>query len=57
MLAEPIIALPRVRASVQLVLPQQPQDPPSDHDFAAARAYFALLRTKSDGKCIGLVVE
>ncbi|KAK9320578.1 hypothetical protein V1517DRAFT_354375 [Lipomyces orientalis] len=48
MLAEHIIVLPRVRASVQVVVPQQPQEPPSDHDFAAATVYFAVLRTKSD---------
>ncbi|KAJ8100235.1 hypothetical protein POJ06DRAFT_295322 [Lipomyces tetrasporus] len=38
------IALPLLRDSVPVKLLQQPQDPPSDQNLAAARAYCGQLR-------------
>ncbi|KAK9357772.1 hypothetical protein V1504DRAFT_442632 [Lipomyces starkeyi] len=39
MLEEQPIAVPQLRASVQMGVPPQPGEPPSDQDLAAARTY------------------
>ncbi|KAK9368166.1 hypothetical protein V1509DRAFT_565268, partial [Lipomyces kononenkoae] len=47
-LDEPPISLPRLRNSVALVVPQQPSERPTDQDLAAARVYFACVRSRRD---------
>ncbi|KAK9245672.1 hypothetical protein V1506DRAFT_553720 [Lipomyces tetrasporus] len=43
MLAEEPIVRPQLRASVQQVVPAQPEEPPTDQDLAAARSYYDCL--------------
>ncbi|KAJ8098225.1 hypothetical protein POJ06DRAFT_239951 [Lipomyces tetrasporus] len=43
MLAEEPIVRPQLRASVQQVVPAQPEEPPTDQDLAAARSYYDYL--------------
>ncbi|KAK9373326.1 uncharacterized protein V1513DRAFT_459910 [Lipomyces chichibuensis] len=50
MLEEQPIALPQLRASVQIGVPPQPGEPPSDQDLAAARTYSGCLGVLRDGK-------
>ncbi|KAK9482566.1 hypothetical protein V1527DRAFT_475932 [Lipomyces starkeyi] len=39
---------PPLRDSVPAKVPRRPQEPPSEQDLAAARAYCGLLRTLRD---------
>ncbi|KAK9327446.1 hypothetical protein V1520DRAFT_348852 [Lipomyces starkeyi] len=48
MLEEQPIALPQLRASVQMGVPPQPGEPPSDQDLAAARTYCGCLGVLRD---------
>ncbi|KAK9234347.1 hypothetical protein V1525DRAFT_459485 [Lipomyces kononenkoae] len=50
MLAAHPITLPRLRPSVQIPIPEQLTEPPSNGDLvAAARVYYTILRDLSDG--------
>ncbi|KAK9328170.1 hypothetical protein V1520DRAFT_328500 [Lipomyces starkeyi] len=46
---EQMIAPPLLPDSVRAKVPRRPQEPPSEQDLAAARAYCGLLRTLRDG--------
>ncbi|KAK9427654.1 hypothetical protein V1505DRAFT_317250 [Lipomyces doorenjongii] len=48
MLAEEPIVLPQLRASVRILVPPQPEEPPTDQDLAAARSYSTCVRSLRD---------
>ncbi|KAJ8098052.1 hypothetical protein POJ06DRAFT_260817 [Lipomyces tetrasporus] len=45
---EQMIAPPQLRDSVPVKVPRRPQEPPSEQDLAASRAYYGQLRALRD---------